>query len=93
MTPIKERDIKWVEKQQHALMQEIEIKPVFVYPGETKESAHIDVARTITRRCERKIVSLIRDLYRQDLIDSQRYLNRLSDYLFVLARYIDTKHS
>lgn len=93
LAPIKERDVKWVEKEQHKLMQEIEIKPIFVYPGETKNSAHIDVARTIARKCERRVVRLIRDLYRQDLIDSQKYLNRLSDYLFVLARYIDTKHS
>ncbi len=42
-------------------------------------------ARAICRRCERRIVTLIRDRERFDLIDAQRLLNRMADYLFVYA--------
>jgi cob(I)alamin adenosyltransferase len=58
----------------------------FVVPGETPGSAYLDHARTIIRRAERRTVELSRaeQHTNPDLI---RYLNRLSDLLFVLARH------
>jgi cob(I)alamin adenosyltransferase len=58
----------------------------FVVPGETQSSAFLDVARTIVRRAERRTVALERA---GGLVDREavRYLNRLADLLFVLARY------
>lgn len=58
----------------------------FVVPGETPASAAIDLARAIVRRCERQAVAVARDGL---LADGEvvRYLNRLADLLFVLARY------
>lgn len=58
----------------------------FVVPGETRASAAIDLARAIVRRCEREVVALTRD---GSLPDGEvlRYLNRLADLLFVLARF------
>jgi cob(I)alamin adenosyltransferase len=58
----------------------------FVIPGETRASAAIDLARAIVRRCERHVVGLTRE---GSLPDGAplRYLNRLADLLFVVARY------
>lgn len=60
----------------------------FVVPGQRVAGAAVDLARTIVRRAERAAVALRRrDLLPDDLV--VRYLNRLSDYLFVLARAIE----
>lgn len=56
----------------------------FVLPGRTEASARIDLARTAARRLERRIVALARGASVSDIL--RRYLNRLSDYLFMLAR-------
>ncbi|MGH2793968.1 MAG: cob(I)yrinic acid a,c-diamide adenosyltransferase [Actinomycetota bacterium] len=58
----------------------------FVIPGETAASAAIDLARAIVRRCERESVAVARDGALSDA-EVVRYLNRLADLLFVLARY------
>jgi cob(I)alamin adenosyltransferase len=57
----------------------------FVVPGETTGSAYLDLARAVVRRAERAAVAMDRAGL---LIDQEpvRYLNRLSDLLFVLAR-------
>jgi cob(I)alamin adenosyltransferase len=58
----------------------------FVLPGGTRLSAHLHLARTVCRRAERRIVALgaAEGPLRGEVI---RYLNRLSDLLFVLARH------
>jgi cob(I)alamin adenosyltransferase len=56
----------------------------FVLPGRTEASARIDLARTVARRVERRVVALARGIPVSDIL--RRYLNRLSDYLFMLAR-------
>lgn len=84
---ITEKDIQRIEQHQHKLLQGVEIKPVFVNPGENRISAWFDVARTQARAAERRIVAVIRDHVRTDLYDVQRYVNRLSDVLFVIARF------
>ncbi len=56
----------------------------FIIPGGTLAAAHLHVARTIARRCERRVVAL----HEQCLIDNPVILiwfNRLSDYLYLLA--------
>jgi cob(I)alamin adenosyltransferase len=66
------------------------LKNEFIYPGETPIAAQIDVGRTIIRRAERKAAKLKAD--RQlDNGNIHRYLNRLADMLFVLARYEEQK--
>jgi cob(I)alamin adenosyltransferase len=60
----------------------------FVVPGGSRAGAAIDLARGIVRRAEREVVALRRAGLLPD--DTPlRYLNRLSDYLFVLARAIE----
>jgi cob(I)alamin adenosyltransferase len=60
----------------------------FVVPGESQPGAALDLARSVTRRAERRVVVLAEG---GDLPDSQvvRYLNRLADLLFVMARVAD----
>ncbi len=65
---------------------EAELPPLdrFILPGGTRAAADFQLARAICRRAERRVVAL----HRQDPLSDAllRYLNRLSDLLFVLAR-------
>ncbi|MCA1753661.1 MAG: cob(I)yrinic acid a,c-diamide adenosyltransferase [Spirochaeta sp.] len=79
-------DIDTLELHLKRLLDHTEIGRVFITPGEQRCSAYIDVARTVCRRAERSIVRCIRERRMSYLAESQNYLNRLSDYLFVLAR-------
>ena len=72
----------------------IEVHPLpqeFVVPGGSRPAAAIDLARTIVRRAERAVVTMAREGLLPDEAPL-RYLNRLSDYLFVLARWIEGEH-
>lgn len=57
----------------------------FILPGGTPAAAHIDLARAVVRRCERKVVGLREHgWFTNELVIV--WLNRLSDYLWLLAR-------
>jgi cob(I)alamin adenosyltransferase len=58
----------------------------FVVPGENAGSAALDLARAVIRRAERRAVALTREKMLPDG-EVVRYLNRLADLLFVLARH------
>lgn len=60
----------------------------FVLSGETKLGALLDVARTVTRRTERTVVAMTKTY--QLRRECNPYFNRLSDLLYVMARYADT---
>lgn len=57
----------------------------FILPGGTKLSCLADMCRTTTRRAERRVVALSRQAYIDPLV--LQYLNRLSDFFFVFARF------
>jgi cob(I)alamin adenosyltransferase len=59
----------------------------FVLPGGTALAAHLHVARTVTRRAERLVTALAQD----ETVNPEaiKYLNRLSDHLFVLSRHVN----
>ena len=59
----------------------------FILPGGTPAAAHAHVARTAARHAERTIVALAAEATVNPLI--MRYLNRLSDHLFILARVLN----
>ena len=81
----KPEDIKTLEEEMDyisSLMPPIES---FVVPGGTPTGAFLHLSRTICRRAEREVIRLSKvESINFEVI---RYLNRLSDYLFVLARY------
>lgn len=59
----------------------------FILPGGTRAAAWCHLARSICRRAERCVVTLARETELTGV--PARYLNRLSDYLFVLSRYLN----
>lgn len=69
-----------------ALLEEHPLRPEFVLPGETLGAAGLDLARSTVRRAERQAVALDRQGALEDR-EVLRYLNRVSDLLFALARY------
>jgi cob(I)alamin adenosyltransferase len=75
-----------LERRIDDLVAERPLPEVFVVPGANPASAAIDVARTIVRRAERHVVAL-EGAEREVNPEVRRYLNRLSDLLFVLARW------
>ncbi|HXF35631.1 MAG TPA: cob(I)yrinic acid a,c-diamide adenosyltransferase [Actinomycetota bacterium] len=77
-----------VERLEARIDQVVATHPLprtFVVPGANARSAALDLARTVVRRAERRAVEL-RDAGREVNPEAIRYLNRLSDLLFVLAR-------
>ena len=74
------------------LKSEVEIPNKFIIPGDTPDGGALDLARTIVRRAERMAVKLLHDGVIQNG-EVVRYLNRLSDLIFILARYVEVKSS
>ena len=86
---IDNKDIELLESWQKEIMARIEIPEYFIVYGDSEGSARADMARAVCRRAERHLVSLIRQRVMIDLSAAQRFLNRLSDYLYVYARFLD----
>ncbi|WP_129632960.1 cob(I)yrinic acid a,c-diamide adenosyltransferase [Candidatus Oscillochloris fontis] len=83
------REIEYLESQIDTLEAEIEPLKQFILPGGTAAASHLHLARTICRRAERWAVSLAHE---EELsADVLRYLNRLSDLLFVVARVANAR--
>lgn len=81
-----------VERLEHEIdAMNAELSPLdsFVLPGGTPAAAHLHLARTITRRAER----LVSELAAAEPVNPEalKYLNRLSDHLFVLGRRLNDK--
>ncbi len=74
-----------LERRIDSELEQRPLRPVFVVPGSTPTEAAIDVARTVARRAERLVVAAA-DGGAHVSEEARRYLNRLSDLLFVLAR-------
>ncbi|MBI4259049.1 MAG: cob(I)yrinic acid a,c-diamide adenosyltransferase [Actinobacteria bacterium] len=77
-----------VDRLEGLIDETVETNPLpgsFVVPGANPASAALDLARSTVRRAERRTVQL-REAGREVNPDAVRYLNRLSDLLFVLAR-------
>ena len=85
------RDIEELEKKEARMMQHTTVPDKFVIPGDSQVAAHIHVARAVCRRSERWMVSCIRERGMDQLIPAQQFLNRLADYLFILALWIEQK--
>jgi cob(I)alamin adenosyltransferase len=84
--------VQRLEQVEEQLKREIEIPNKFIIPGDTPDGAALDLARTIIRRAERMGVKLLHDGVIQNG-EVVRYLNRLSDLIFILARYVEVKSS
>jgi len=78
--------VGWLETTENELKAEVEIPNKFVIPGDSPDGAALDLARTIIRRAERMTAKLLHEGVISN-VETVRYLNRLSDLLFVLARF------
>lgn len=75
-----------LEALSEELKGRVEIGKNFVIPGKTVAGAALDVARTVVRRAERQVARMYHE---GDVtnVEVLRYLNRLSDLLFIMARF------
>lgn len=86
---ISEDDVERLTKEIQEYERRVDLT-TFALPGETIPSAYLDVCRTVARRAERLAVKLSREAeVRAEVI---KYLNRVSDLLYIIARYIEGKH-
>ncbi|MFS4460262.1 cob(I)yrinic acid a,c-diamide adenosyltransferase [Bdellovibrio sp. HCB2-146] len=86
---IKESQIQYLEKQIDELTVELPELRNFILPAGHIVASHLHVARTCCRRSERRSAEIAMKDDRYSL--SLQYLNRLSDYLFVAARWANLK--
>lgn len=84
---LKEEDIFLLEKEIDKMDQVLPELKQFILPGGNAIVSHIHIARCICRRAERCCVRLQNETKEEGQLII-KYLNRLSDYLFVLARYV-----
>lgn len=87
---ISENDIQFLEDVIDTLEEDLEPLKNFILPGGAQAGATLHVARTICRRAERAAVLCAETDEISD--DCIKFLNRLSDFLFVIARY-ENKHA
>ena len=79
--------IHWLEQQLDTLNADLAPLVDFILPGGCRAAAVCHVARSVCRRAERHVVSLNKE--KNISIYLREYLNRLSDLLFVMARYLN----
>ena len=86
---IEARHVDMLEGWMDSFTEELGYLENFILPGGDLAAAHLHVARTVCRRAEREVIALARE----EAIgpETVRYLNRLSDTLFVMARYQNLK--
>ncbi len=78
-------EIEFLEEQIDLMTAELPAQNAFILPGEPRVSAECHIARTVCRRAERSSIVLFSEPRVESAI---KYLNRLSDYLYVYARYL-----
>ena len=86
---IADAQVERLEKEIDTMNEELEPLSSFVLPGGTKAGAHLHLARAIVRRAERLMVELARS--EPVGMPALKYVNRLSDHLFVASRYVNDK--
>jgi len=88
---VTDTQVAWLETEIDRLNGELQPLRSFILPGGSAASAYLHLARTVCRRAERIMVAL-KDQPGEDVSQaSLRYVNRLSDYLFVAGRYANDK--
>ena len=80
-------EVELLEERIDTLMKQLPECQGFILPGGCKTAAQAHICRTVCRRAERRISALAE--IAQVGPEMQRYVNRLSDYLFVLAKIIN----
>lgn len=82
--PIEEADVERITNYVEQFEKRVKLKG-FVVPGSTIQSSKLEICRTVARRAERRIISLDKKEPVSPII--KKYINRLSDLLFLMARF------
>ena len=92
LKPMDDAETEFLENGIDQMTSQMPPQKAFVIPGAPIQAAHCHVARTICRRVERRCVNLhsTDEKLEENLSKCKKYINRLSDYLFTLARYFCT---
>jgi len=88
---VTEAQVTRLEQEIDALNAELAPLRSFILPGGTPAAAHLHVARTICRRAERLMVELADQPGENVSSVALKYVNRLSDFLFVASRWLNDK--
>jgi cob(I)alamin adenosyltransferase len=88
---VSDAQVERLEGEIDALNRELQPLRSFVLPGGTPAASFLHLARTISRRAERLMVALASRPNEPVGAAALRYINRLSDFLFVAARYANDK--
>lgn len=88
---VTDAQVEWLEAEIDHLNGDLEPLNSFILPGGTPLAAHLHHARTVSRRAERLCVALGEAEPGKASDAVLKYLNRLSDYLFVAARWCNDK--
>ena len=88
---VTDAQVAWLEQEIDRLNAELEPLKSFVLPGGTAAAAYLHLARTVCRRAERIMVELNDKPGEEVTPDGLKYINRLSDFLFVASRWANDK--
>ena len=88
---VTDKQVAWLEAEIDRLNAELAPLRSFVLPGGSAAAAYLHVARTVCRRAERLIAELMEKPEESVTPEVLKYINRLSDYLFVASRYANAK--
>jgi len=88
---VSDAQVERLESEIDALNRELQPLRSFVLPGGTQAASFLHLARTVSRRAERLMVALAARPNEPVGGSALRYINRLSDFLFVAARYANNK--
>ena len=91
--PLRMTDAQVLRLEAEIDQMNAELTPLrsFVLPGGTPAAAALHVSRTVSRRAERKMVELAAEPDEPVSAAALKYINRLSDFLFVASRYVNDK--
>jgi cob(I)alamin adenosyltransferase len=90
---VTENQVAWLEAEIDRLNAELSPLRSFVLPGGSAAGAYLHLGRTICRRAERLIAELRDEAGEEVSAEVLKYVNRLSDFLFVASRYANGKGS
>ncbi len=85
--------IESLEKSIDKMNEELAELKNFILPTGSKAASVAHLCRTVTRRVERKLVNFSEQLQGEEPESSFEFMNRLSDYFFVLSRYLNKKEN
>ncbi len=88
---IVQEQVERIEREIDALNADLAPLKSFVLPGGSAASAHLHLARTVTRRAERLMTELVAQPGERVGSAAMKYINRLSDFLFVASRWVNDK--